>query len=98
MRRDRRRHDLAVVQRVGAPQHQKLGVFGDHGPHRLLLVNLERADNVRHDDLCGAGRVVPRGVHEAAFEVHHPAHQSLAVVQLAGLFQPDELVKVAAGP
>ena len=67
------------------PKYQSFGVLDHHRPRRLLLVDFQRAHDVRHDDLGGTGRVVSRGVDKAMLRhIHHAAHQVLAVVQLAG--------------
>ena len=76
--------DLIGGDRVCTPDHQQLGVLCDNWPNGLLLVYLERANNVRHDDLRRAGRIIAGAVHEAALQVHHAAQQCLAVVQAPG--------------
>jgi hypothetical protein len=75
--------DLVGDHRIATPEHHQLGLVDHDRPHRLLLVDFERADDVRHDDLRRAGRVVARRVHEIALQVHHPAQQALAIVQAA---------------
>ena len=76
--------DPVVVEGIGAPEHHQLGVLHDHRPCGGLVVDLQRPDHIGHHDLRGAGGVVAGGIHEAAFERHHPVQQVAAVVQLAG--------------
>ncbi len=75
--------DLAVLDRVGAPEHQQIRALYQHRPHRLLLVDFQCAHHMRHDDLRRTGRVIARGIDEPALEVHQPAQQRLAIVQIA---------------
>ena len=76
--------DLVGEHGIGAPEHHQFGLVDHYRPHRLLLVDFQRADHMRHDDLRGTGRIIARSVHKIALQVHHPAQQALAIVQAAG--------------
>ena len=65
--------DPVVLDRVGAYQHEHLGVVSDHLPSGLRGVDLHIADDARHDHLAGAGRPIAGGVGAAAHEVDEPA-------------------------
>ena len=76
--------DLVGQHRVSAPEHQQIRTFDNHRPDGLLLINFQRADNVRHDDLGGSGRVIARTGDKTTAQIHQAAQHVLAVVQFAG--------------
>ena len=74
---------LQRVHGIRAPQDDQLGVANDHRPHGLLLVDLDRAHDVRHDHLRRARRVVTGRCDETASHREHPVQQDTRVVQRA---------------
>ncbi len=65
--------DAVVLDRVGADQHEHLGVVADDFPGGLAGVDLHVADHARQEHLTGARRPVASGVGAAAHQVDQAA-------------------------